>query len=123
MAVSDRSGMLAKPVVTLQRKNMKVDLARIANLAREHEAEAVVIGLPKNVDGSEGEQAAKVRSFARKVARETGLAVHLEDERLSTFMAIERLVERGVKTGQNRDLVDMEAAAIILQSFLDRQPR
>jgi putative Holliday junction resolvase len=115
--------MLAKPVVTLQRKNKKVDLARIANLAREHEAEAVVIGLPKNVDGSEGEQAAKVRSFARKVARETGLAVHLEDERLSTFMAIERLVERGVKTGQNRDLVDMEAAAIILQSFLDRQPR
>jgi len=123
VAISDRSGMLAKPLVTVHRKNMKTDLARIANLAREHEAEAVVIGLPRNVDGSEGEQAAKVRSFAGKVMRETGLEVHLEDERYSTSTAIERLVERGVKTGHNRDLVDMEAAAIILQSFLDRRRR
>jgi len=123
VAVSDRSGMLAQPVETVQRKNMKTDVARIVSLAQKHEAEAIVIGLPKNSDGSEGEQAAKVKSFARKLMRATGLQVHLEDERLSTFMAIERLVERGVKTGQNRDLVDMEAATIILQSFLDRQSR
>lgn len=120
VAVSDASGMLVKTVETVHRKNMKVDVARIAKLVQDQEAAAVVIGLPKNMDGSEGEQAAKVRSFAKKLERETGLTVHFEDERLSTFTAIERLVERGIQTGKNRDLVDMEAAVIILQSFLER---
>src|SRR5205823_8531321 len=99
------------------RKNFKVDLARIKDLAREHQARAFVVGLPLNMDGTEGDQAAKVRTFAEKLARETGLIVHFEDERLSTFTAIERLVERGVKTGHNRDLVDKEAAAVILESY------
>ncbi len=123
VAVSDSSGMLVTPVETVHRKNIKLDVARIAKLAEQHNAAAVVVGLPKNMDGTEGEQAAKVRSFAKKLTRETGLTAHFEDERLSTFTAIERLVERGIKTGTNRDLVDMEAAAIILQSFLDRQPK
>ncbi len=122
VAVSDPSGMLSRPLETVHRKNMKVDVARIARLAEQHEATAVVIGLPRNLNGSEGEQAAKVQAFARRFSRATGLKVYLENEQLSTFTAIERLVERGVKTGHNRDLVDMEAATIILQSFLDRQP-
>jgi putative Holliday junction resolvase len=121
VAVCDPTGMIVTPVETVHRKNMKMDVARIADIAKREEVGAVVIGLPKNMDGTEGEQATKVRSFAKKLARETGLTVHFEDERLSTFAATERLVERGVKTGTNRDLVDMEAAAIILQSFLDRQ--
>lgn len=123
VAVSDPTGMIVTPVETVHRKNMKVDVERIADIVRREEAAALVIGLPKNMDGSEGEQAAKVRSFANKLMRETGLPVHFEDERLSTFEATERLVARGVKTGTNRDLVDMEAAAIILQSFLDRHEK
>jgi putative Holliday junction resolvase len=123
VAISDPSGQLVKPLVTVHRKNMKIDVARIADLAEQQEAAAVVIGLPKNMDGTEGEQALKVRSFAKQFTRASGLTVHFEDERLSTFTAIERLVERGIKTGQNRDLVDMEAAAVILQSFLERQPK
>ncbi|MBA3859788.1 MAG: Holliday junction resolvase RuvX [Cyanobacteria bacterium PR.3.49] len=123
VAVCDPTGMIVTPVETVHRKNMKMDVARIADIAKREEVGAVVIGLPKNMDGTEGEQAAKVRSFAKKLERETGLTVHFEDERLSTFAATERLVERGVKTGTNRDLVDMEAAAIILQSFLDRQKK
>lgn len=119
VAVSDATRMLVRPVETVHRKNMLADVARISKLAQEHEVAAVVIGLPKNMDGTEGEQAAKVRSFAKKLMRETGLTVHFEDERLSTFTATERLVARGVNTGKNRDLVDMEAAVVILQSFLD----
>lgn len=121
VAISDRTGMLATPVETIHRKSTDLDVARIVNLARQNDADSVVVGLPKNMDGTDGEQAAKVRSFAKTLARVSDLTVHFEDERLSTFSAIERLVERGVKTGNNRDLVDMEAAAIILESFLNRQ--
>ena len=123
VAVSDRTGMLVTPIETIHRKNMKVDTARVAKLAQEHEAELVVIGLPKNMDGTEGGQAKKARFFAKALSSDFGLSVEFEDERLSTFTATERLVERGVSTGKNRDLVDMEAAAVILQSFLDRAAR
>lgn len=121
VAVSDATGLVVRPLETVHRKNMKTDVLRIAAIAEQQAAGAVVVGLPRNMDGTEGEQAVKVRSFAKQFQRATGLTVHFEDERLSTFTAIERLVERGVKTGQNRDLVDMEAAAIILESFLDRR--
>jgi putative Holliday junction resolvase len=121
VAVSDPSGMLATPLVTIQRKNMKTDVARLAALASEQEAGMIVVGLPLNMDGTEGEQARKVRSLAKQLAFATRLPIEFEDERLSTFAATENLVERGVKTGHNRELVDMEAAAIILRSFLDRR--
>ena len=81
----------------------------------------VVVGLPKNMDGTEGDQARKVRSLAKQLAFATKLPIEFEDERLSTFCAIETLIERGVKTGHNRELVDMEAAAIILRGYLDRR--
>ncbi len=123
VAVSDVTRMLVKPVETIQRKNSKSDVARVSKLTEEHEAAAVIVGLPKNMDGSEGEQAAKVRSFAKKIMRETRLPVYFEDERLSSFTATERLVERGIDTGRNRELIDMEAAVVILQSYLDRQPK
>lgn len=120
VAVSDRTGMLVTPIETIHRKNMKVDTARVAKLAEEHEVTLVVVGLPKNMDGTEGGQAKKARFFAKALSSDFGLPVEFEDERLSTFTATERLVERGISTGKNRDLVDMEAAAVILQAFLDR---
>lgn len=120
VAVSDPSRMLVTPLVTVNRKNMATDVQRIASLAKEQNASEIVVGLPKNMDDSEGAQAAKVRSFAKKLAWESRLPIHFEDERLSTFSAIEMLVEQGVKTGHRRDLVDMEAAVIILQSYLDK---
>lgn len=121
VAVSDPTGMLVAALVTVQRKNMRSDVARLAALAKEQEAEMVVVGLPVNMDGTEGEQARKVRSFAKQLAFATKLSIEFYDERLSTFSAIENLVERGVKTGHNRDLVDMEAAAIILRAFFDHR--
>jgi putative holliday junction resolvase len=121
VAVSDPTGLLATPLRTVRRTNMKADVALIAALALEQEVGMVVIGLPANMDGTEGEQAMKTRSFAKQLARVTRLPIEFEDERLSTFSAIEMLVESGIKTGHNRELVDMQAAAVILQSFLDRR--
>ncbi len=121
VAISDRTGMLVTPIETIHRKNMKVDVARVAKLAKEHEVALVVVGLPKNMDGTEGGQAKKARLFAKALVGDFGLSVDFEDERLSTFTATERLVERGVNTGKNRDLVDMEAAVVILQAYLDRE--
>jgi len=121
VAVSDLSRLIARPVETVQRKNREYDVRRIAQIVAEQEASVVVIGLPKNMDNSEGAQAAKVRSFAKHLARATSARILFEDERLSTFAAIETLVEQGIKTGHSRDLVDMEAATIILQNYLDRE--
>jgi putative Holliday junction resolvase len=121
VAVSDPTGMLVTPLRTIQRKNTQKDVTALSALLTEQEAEMVVVGLPTNMDGTEGEQARKVRSFAKHLESATKLPIEFEDERLSTFSAIESLVERGVKTGHNRDLVDMEAAAIILRSYLDRR--
>src|SRR5689334_15172115 len=98
VAVSDPTGMLVTPLITIQRKNMRLDVARLAALAAEQEAGSVVVGLPLNMDGSEGEQALKVRSLAKQLASATQLPIKFQDERLSTFSAIEALTERGVKT-------------------------
>lgn len=121
VAVSDLSRLIARPVETVTRKNRESDIRRIAQISAEQEAAVIVIGLPRNMDNSEGAQAAKARSFAKHLARATSARIVFEDERLSTFSAIESLVERGIKTGHARELVDMEAATIILQGYLDRE--
>jgi putative Holliday junction resolvase len=122
VAVSDASRLIAAPVETVLRKNMKIDVGRLLDIASREHVTTVVIGLPLNMDGTEGSQALKARSIGKQLQR-AGFDVYFEDERLSTFSAVEILVSRGVKTGHNRGLVDMEAAAVILQSFLDKQPR
>jgi putative Holliday junction resolvase len=73
------------------------------------------------MDGSYGEQSNKTQAFARELARESGLPIVYEDERLTTVSAIRTLTIQGVKTGHRKDLVDMQAAAIILQKYLDRK--
>jgi len=120
VALSDPLGITAGGLETIQRINMEQDVNKIAQLAKRHDVVQIVVGLPINMDGSSGSQAEKVKSFGRKLARSTGLNVVYEDERLSTISAIRTLAIQGVKTGHNRDLVDRQAAAIILQKFLDR---
>jgi putative Holliday junction resolvase len=120
-AISDPLGITAAGIECVERKNMATDLSNIKKLAARHGVVEIVIGLPHNMDGTDGEQAEKVKSFARKLARVTGLPIVYEDERLSTISAIRTLTLQGVKTGHRRDLVDMQSAAIILQKFLDRK--
>jgi putative holliday junction resolvase len=121
IAISDPLGITAAGLETITRKNMQIDVATIADIAKRHHVVEIVIGLPMNMDGSEGEQALKVMAFGKKLAQSTGVPVIYEDERLSTISAIRTLTVQGVKTGHNRDLVDRQAAAIILQKFLDRK--
>lgn len=120
IAISDQLGLTAAGLDTYHRSNMANDVKAIAEIAKRHSAVEIIVGLPANMDGTLGEQAAKVQSFGKKLARATGLPIIYEDERLSTFTAIQTLTVLGVKTGHNRDLVDKQAAAVILQKYLDR---
>ncbi|MBK9144208.1 MAG: Holliday junction resolvase RuvX [Candidatus Melainabacteria bacterium] len=119
IAISDPLGITAAGLETIERTNTREDVSRVKGIARRHGAVQIVVGLPLNMDGSSGDQAEKVRSFASKLARATGLPVVYEDERLSTVGAIRTLTIQGVKTGNKKALVDMQAAAIILQRYLD----
>lgn len=119
VAISDPLAITAAGIECVERKNMATDLAAVKRIVERHGAVEIVVGLPSNMDGTDGAQAEKVKSFARKLARVTGLPVVYEDERLSTITAIRTLTLQGVKTGHRRDLVDMQSAAIILQKFLD----
>lgn len=120
IAISDQLGLTAAGLDTLHRTNSQEDVRKIFEMAKRHGAVEIIIGLPSNMDGSLGEQAQKVQSLGKKLARATGLPIIYEDERLSTFTAIQTLTVLGVKTGHNRDLVDKQAAALILQKYLDR---
>lgn len=120
IAISDPLGITAAGLETIERKNMATDVRAVKEIAERHGAVQLVLGFPQNMDGSVGEQAEKVRAFGRKLARATGLPVVYEDERMTTISAIRTLTIQGVKTGHNKALVDMQAAAIILQKYLDR---
>jgi putative Holliday junction resolvase len=118
VAVSDPTGWLASPVEVYRRREPKADVQHVVDLARQYEASGVVVGLPKNMNGSEGPQAEKTREFAGAVEAQ-GVSVSLWDERLSTVEATRRMVEQGRKRRGIQERVDAEAAALILQTYLD----
>jgi len=118
IAVSDFTGSLATPVEVYSRRGAETDVAHIADVLRLHDASRVIVGLPKNMNGSEGDQAQKTRDFAGRLV-DAGLVVTLWDERLSTIEATRRLVEVGRKRRAIRQRVDAEAAAVILETYLD----
>jgi putative holliday junction resolvase len=119
IALSDQLGLTAAGLETLHRTNTQNDLKVISEIAKRHGVVEIIVGLPANMDGSLGEQAQKVQSFGKKLARVIGLPIIYVDERLSTFTAIQTLTVLGIKTGNNKDLVDKQAAAVILQKYLD----
>jgi putative holliday junction resolvase len=123
VAVSDETGTLASPVATLQRVGPKKDLQKIAELVRTLEAREVVVGLPLNMDGTEGPQAAKVRAFMAGVARRVDVPILARDERLTSVAADEVLRERGVVRRKRKDVIDQVAAVLILQELLDERRR
>ena len=120
LALADDVLRTARPHSTVRRRSDEADLAAIAGVAREFEVTRAVLGLPLNMDGTEGASARFARGFAVKLGEALGVPVELQDERLSTFEAEARLRERGVAARDQRALVDAEAAAVILQGWLDR---
>ena len=109
---------IASPLCTLDRVSVRKDTLRIAELCRKEGAEAVVVGLPYDLDGGEGRSARLARQVGEAVAAETGLPVHYQDERFSTVEAASRLQEGGYDARKQRAIIDQAAAAVILQDWL-----
>lgn len=118
IAVSDPTGMLATPLEVYTRRDPAQDVEHMIRIMHEMEATAMVVGLPINMDGTEGFQAEKTREFARSL-HERGVRIELWDERLSTIEAVRRMQEVGRKRRSIKQRIDAEAAALILQSYLD----
>jgi putative pre-16S rRNA nuclease len=123
VASSDPDRRLATGVETVARKNFTADAQRLLALAAERQAVAFVLGLPVNMDGSEGPRAQSTRAFARNFARLTELPIALWDERLSTAAVERALIEADVSRKRRAGVIDQHAAAFILQGALDRLAR
>jgi putative Holliday junction resolvase len=122
IATSDRSGTIATPYTVLLRcGSMGGDHRNIAKMVVEEEAEAVIVGLPLNMDGSEGKAAQAARIEAARMATVVGVPVHVHDERLTTVEADRVLMEQKMNAQARRRVVDKVAAAVMLQSWLDTQ--
>ena len=120
LAMSDPDGVLATPLVTLDRdEKAGTDLDRLAALVDEHEVVEVVVGLPRTLAGRDGPAAAAAAAYADEVRSRVDVPVVLADERLTTVSAQRSLRERGVKGRKQRRVIDQVAAVGILQSFLD----
>ena len=121
VALSDETATLASALTTLARTGARKDAGAVAALARDHEVVAVVVGLPLNMNGSRGPQAAKVLAFVEGLRRRLDVPVVLRDERLTTVEADERLREAGLGWKERKRVVDQAAAVVILQEYLDAQ--
>jgi putative Holliday junction resolvase len=120
VAVCDPDRKLAMGVETVARKNFTADAARVLQLANERSAVGFVLGLPINMDGSEGPRAQSTRAFARNFSKLTDLPIALWDERLSTAAVERGLIEADMSRARRKDVIDQHAAAYILQGALDR---
>jgi putative holliday junction resolvase len=121
LALSDDEGRIASPHATLQVTGVAAVAAGIAAAAAALAVERLVIGLPLQLDGREGESARRVRALAAKIAERCALPIVFWDERLSSKAAERALREGGVRGPKQRALVDQVAAALLLQSYLDAQ--
>ena len=121
VAVSDPTGLLARPFTIIQRKDAGHDIQAISELVREHGAGRVIAGLPLSLDGNAGPQAEKVRRFVDKLTTSLNIPVELRDERFSTAAVHEQRLEAGAGKKKRRAPDDAEAAAVILQGYLDER--
>jgi putative Holliday junction resolvase len=120
VATSDPDRRIAAPVETIARKRFALDAGRILELAAERRATGFVLGLPINMNGSEGPRAQSTRAFARNLARLTELPIALWDERLSTAAVERALIVADASRAARKSVIDQHAAAYILQGALDR---
>lgn len=120
VAVSDRMRGVATPLETVRRKKFTLDSARLMEIATEREIGGIVLGLPRNMDGTEGPRCQSTRAFARNLARLTDLPIGFWDERLSTVAAEKALLEADTTRKRRGQVIDHVAAGYILQGALDR---
>lgn len=123
VAVSDSLLVTAQGIEIIRRKEenkLRQTLARIEELIPEYEVQEIVLGLPKNMNATEGERVRLTMEFKDKLERRTGLPVHMWDERLTTVAADKAMMEAGIRREHRREHVDRIAAVLILQGYLDR---
>ena len=124
VAVSDSLLMTAQGVEIIRRKEenkLRQTLARIEELIVEYEVGEIVLGLPKNMNATEGIRVELTLEFKDKLERRTGLPVHMWDERLTTVAADKTMMEAGIRRENRKEYGDMIAASLILQGYLDRR--
>ena len=121
VAVSDELGITAQGIGVVERVGGKRDLEALAHMLGPYTPERVVVGLPLNMNGTEGPQAARVRAFADKVAAHLGVPIEYQDERLTTVAAERILLEGDLSRRRRRELVDRVAASLILEGYLARR--
>ena len=119
IAVCDKTEFLASPYTVIFEKSPNKLPEKVAQAAKEVKAELIVVGLPKNMDGSEGESAQNARDFAKKIQDLTGLETVMQDERGTTITAHNFLNTTNTRGKKRKNVVDEVAATIILQSYLD----
>ena len=120
MALSDVTCAIASPLSTIQRKKFTHDLKILLEVVEQHDVTAIVIGLPLNLDGSEGPRVQATRAFARNVGQHTDIPLIFWDERLSTAAVERTLLEADASRKRRAEVIDKMAAAYILQGALDR---
>ena len=122
VAISDPLLITAQGIEIIRRKEenkLRQTLARIEELIVEYEVEEIVLGMPKNMNATEGVRVELTNEFKEKLERRTGLTVHTWDERLTTVAADKAMIEAGIRREKRKDYVDMIAATLILQGYLD----
>lgn len=119
IAVCDKGEILSSPLCTIQEGNPEKVPQKVAEVVKKEQAEMIVVGHPKNMDGSRGESAKRAEIFAEKLHELTGLTVELWDERMTTMSAIGFLNETDVRGKKRKEVIDAVSASIILQNFLD----
>ena len=123
VAISDGVRYSATPLETIARKKFTLDAVRITELIAENEAVGVVLGLPLNMDGSEGPRAQSTRAFARNLAQRIQIPIAFWDERLSTAAVTRMMIDADVRRDKRAEVVDKLAASYILQGALERLRR
>ena len=123
VAVSDELGFSAHPVKTVRRTNLRADLHELARLISEQEVVRLIVGLPLNMNGSEGPRAGESRKLGEALAAQTKLPVVYWDERLTSVAAEKSLIEADVSRKKRKEVIDQVAACLILQGWLDSQPQ
>lgn len=118
VAVTDALDLTAQGVETIWCKGADKDLARVIELCKQYETDRILCGLPRNMDGSEGFQAERVRAFAERLTS-AGYNIRFQDERMTTKLATGVLLEADVRRSKRKDVIDKLAATYILQSFMD----
>ena len=123
LAICDKSEILATPLAQINEKNVDNLLDKVANVALARQVELIIVGLPVNMDGTEGESAKNAREFADRLKEKTKLLVRMQDERGTTITAHKYLNATNTRGMKRKNVVDSVAATIIHQNFLDSKNR